>query len=173
MTNGAFDDPSKLLLERIVFLVELAQDCLGSGLTGEDAELVRDVRKHLGIFASKMRIDQGKITGPFPSNLATTIWDFLGEMDTKNSSREEFRKIQTKRARDARGKRKKATLEAIKKIRGEGPSEHPYKEGALICESLNLFLEAGIAKATDDYIGQLLAKEFPWTDSPSTKFSVD
>jgi hypothetical protein len=119
-----------------VFLAKLAQDCLGSGLTGEDAELVRDVRKHLGIFASKMRFDQGKITGPFPSSLAPTMWDsltiiagILGEIDTKKPSREEFRKIQTQPARDAKGKRKKATLEAIKKIRGEGPSEHPYKEG--------------------------------------------
>lgn len=171
MTNGAFDDPSKLLLERIVFLVD----------TGEDAELVRDVRKHLGIFASKMRIDQDKITGPFPSNLAPTIWDslviiagILGELDAKKSFGEEFRKIQTKPALDARGKRKRATLKAIKKIRGEGPSEHPYKEGASICKSVNLFLlETGIEKASDDYIGQLLAKEFPWTDSPSTKFSAD
>ena len=49
MTNGAFDDPSKLLLERIVFLVKLAQDCLGS------APWDRNSIRATGVFAPRLR----------------------------------------------------------------------------------------------------------------------
>jgi hypothetical protein len=139
------------------------------------------MRKYLGVFAGKMRIDQGKVAGPFPPDLAPDIWDTLviiagtlGELSKERVFGKEFKKCQTQPARDARGERKAAIIEAIIEVRKTNSRpRQPWKEAPAIFGEVNVRLKAsGIKEVTDpDYIGKLLDK-FPPTDSRRKKFSA-
>jgi hypothetical protein len=185
----AFQRNTFMFWRSISLLDEIASRLLKEeGLSAADAELVRQKHKELAQLSATVSKLHAKGEGPFPSKPpgvayegAARLMSIAGVLvalgmqfeNTRALYKKEFGQRQTRRARDARGRRRAATIRAIIKVRGKGPSEKPYKEGSIIRDAVNSLLkQADIKEASDDYIGKELAK-FPPAVSPRKKFSAD